>query len=63
MGDLQDTCPRTALLPRQQNANDLRSQSDKAIDSVSYPLYHVNEVFCLPSPAPHIYVGIKVVEK
>lgn len=34
---LQDTGPRAALLPRQQNANDLMPQSDKVTDCVNYP--------------------------
>ena len=36
------------------------SQSDKAIDCVSYPMYHVNKVFCYL--LPQFTLGIKAVE-
>ena len=60
-GCLQDTWSRVALLPKQQNANDLMSQSVEAINCSSCPLYHVKDVFCCLLP-PSV-LGIKVFGK
>lgn len=53
-------CFLEQLLPRQDNANDLMSQTDKTTDCVSDPLYHVDKIFhYLLSSVHSIYIGYK----
>ena len=57
----RDTWCSVGPLPKQENANDLMTQSAEAINCLSCPLYHVKEVFCCLLP-PFV-LGIKVDRK
>ena len=60
-GCFQDTYSRLESQPKQQNVNDLMSQSIEIINYSHCPLYHVKEIFCyLLSP---FVLGYKILWK